>query len=64
MRECVFLMIRSSRAIWHLPVTTRMRVWVAMASRHAEVLRSLVYACWSARVCARVAAGACVGVFA
>jgi hypothetical protein len=37
-------MIAAVRAGWHLLATTHMRFWVAMASRHAEVPRSIVYA--------------------
>jgi hypothetical protein len=60
MHECVCLLIRLLRARWHLRTITRVRVGVALASRNAEVPRSIAYALWSVRVRACVAARACV----
>jgi hypothetical protein len=66
MRECACLLIRGVHASCHLQATTRVRVAVGVVPGVAEVSWSICCASWSVRMrmCTRVAARACMSVFA
>jgi hypothetical protein len=64
MPECMLLMFRTARASRHLGGITRMRGRVCLAFGRAEVLKSSVFACWSASICACWSASICACVHA